>query len=801
MAEHRLLCWERFIAFGAVAVGAEGDAFFVAFPSAGGALAAARDAQAALARGPIRVRMGLHTGEPLVASGAYVGMDVHRAARIAAAAHGGQIVLSLSTRVLVGEAFPLVDLGEHRFKDLAAPERVFQFGEEEFPPLKSLYRSNLPVPATPFLGRATELAAVTLLLSDPRLQLLTLTGPGGTGKTRLALQAAAEASEAFPDGLFWVSLSPLRDPALVLSEIARALGVEEQPGQAFAGTLHERLHRKQTLLLLDNIEQLLPAAARTIAGLREAEGLVLLLTSRERLRVAGERAWPVPPLSERDGVELFLARATETGGDLDGSAAVSELCRRLDDLPLALELAAARTAVFSPEQLVMRLGQRLDLLKGGSDADARQHTLRATIDWSYDLLSQAEQHLFRRLSAFPGGCRYDTAEQACGADPDTLQSLLDKSLLRRRDDASGEPRYWMLETIREYALERLERSDETEALKQRHATFFSALAEQAYQHRFDDEAQWGQRLAIDHENLRAACDWLAVADPERALGLVGALGWFWVTHGHLAEGRQRMADALARSAATGASRARALTAAGALTARCGDVDSGRALFTDAIGLWRDLGDRGELAAALDGLGWLLVYEAGDAPGALSVFEQSVELRREQGDRPGETRALVGVCQALVAVGDVERAESLSRGLLEAAGGDPRTTHFGYTFLGDCALIRGDMGEAESRYRKALRAALPLGDVIETSASVQGVAMALAGGGDAHRALRLLASVEALFESLGLWTSTPFWDELIDKHTSAARQALGADADAIWAEGRAMRLDDAVGLALAPRDRQ
>lgn len=355
----------------------------------------------------------------------------------------------------------------------------------------------------------------------------------------------------------------------------------------------------------------------------------------------------------------------------------------------------------------------------------------------------------------------------------------------------------MLATIREYALERLAASAAAEELRQRHAQFFSVLAEQAYERRFEAESECSAQLRVDHDDLRAALDWLIVNDADRALELAGALGWFWLSHGLLAEGRGRLRGALAKSAKRGRSRARALTAAGSLAARHGDVPEGRAQLDEAIGLWGDLGDRDELASALDALGWLLVYDAADDSGSLDAFEESLELRRELADRPGEVRALLGVCQVLVALGDVERAESLSRDLLEMADDDPRAEHFAFHFLADCALIRGDAEEAGKRYRESLQAVLPLGDVIETSAEVQGLAMAAAASGDPHRALRLAASVEALLESLGMSISIAFWDALLERHIGGARDSLAADADAVWSEGRAMPFDDAVELALTP----
>ena len=410
-----------------VEVDTQGDAFFFAFPTAPGALSAAETLTEELASGPIRVRVGLHTGTPLLTEEGYVGGDVHRAARIAAVGHGGQVLVSSSTAQLV--ELELTDLGEHRLKDLSAPERIYQLGDGEFPALKSLYRTNLPVPATPFLGREEELAEVLSLLSSEDTRLLTLTGPGGTGKTRLALQAAAEASEAFPDGVWWVPLAPLRDPALVLETAAQVVGSKNG--------LAEHISDKSMLCLFDNFEQVVDAGAELAGLLASCPNLEVLVTSRERLRVRGEQTYPVPPLAESDGVALFSARARAVDPAFTSDEAVEELCLRLDELPLALELAAARTALFSPGQLLERLSERLDLLKGERDADPRQQTLRATIEWSYDLLSEDEQALFARLSVFAGGCTYEAAEQVAGADPDTLQSLLDKSLLRKRESEAS----------------------------------------------------------------------------------------------------------------------------------------------------------------------------------------------------------------------------------------------------------------------------------------------------------------------------------------------------------------------------
>jgi predicted ATPase len=467
--------------------------------------------------------MGLHTGTPLLTEEGYVGFDVHRAARIAAVGHGRQVLVSTATAALV-ESGELRDLGEHRLKDLAAPERIFQLGDEVFPALKSLYRTNLPIPATPFLGREQELAAVTGLL--PETRLLTLTGPGGTGKTRLALQAVADAAERYPDGVFWVPLAPLRDAGLVLDAAARALEAR--------GNLNEQIGDKSLLLLFDNFEHVIEAATALGELLADCPRLQLVVTSRELLRLPGEQAYPVPPLEPADGAELFMARARAVRPDFARSSAVHDLCERLDNLPLALELAAARVLVLSPAQLLERLARRLDLLKGGRGVDPRQQTLRATIEWSYELLAGEEQELFARLAVFDGSWSLDAADYVCAADLDTLQSLCGKSLVRPR----GEDRFWMLETIREYAAELLEESKEGDELRRRRAEYFLDLAASVEPELLGShQGEWLERLEHDLPNLRAVLEW-ARAGGDRKLGLrlASDLWAWWFKRGHLREG-------------------------------------------------------------------------------------------------------------------------------------------------------------------------------------------------------------------------------------------------------------------------
>ncbi|HMJ00495.1 MAG TPA: adenylate/guanylate cyclase domain-containing protein [Gaiellaceae bacterium] len=783
LAEHRRILRAAFTKRGGVEVDTQGDAFFYAFTRAGDAVEAASVGQDSLAEGPLRVRIGVHTGEPLVTAEGYVGIDVHRAARIAAAAHGGQVVISQTTRDLIDDS-GLRDLGVHRLKDLTAPERLYQLGDDEFPPLRTLDATNLPVTASPLLGREQELAELVALLSDGT-RLVTVTGPGGTGKTRLALQVAAELVGTFSGGVFWAPLAGLADPELVVPEIARTLPARDD--------LVGYLRGKQLLLLLDNFEHLLAAAPELAALLAAADGLRVIVTSRAPLRISGEREYPLEPLPPEDAVTLFLERARGVGKDFAPSPTIESICLRLDGLPLAIELAAARTKLLSPDALLERLDRALSLLTGGArDAPERQRTLRATIEWSHDLLDEESKRLFARLSVFLGSFPLAVAEEVCDADLDAVSALVDLSLLK----PIAEDRFLMLETIREYAAERLEASGEADEFRRRHTDAFRSLAAECYARRVDAEAECSERLESDHDDLRAALEWLAAHDPDAELELAGALGWFWFSHSHLPEGRRRLTEALARSPVGGSVRAAALTAVGGIAGWQGDADRGPGWVGEGIALWRELGDVAELAYALETLGWVFFVLGDNLPG-LAAFEESLELRRTSGDVLGEMRALAGVCQMLVAEGEVDRAEPLSRELLELARdrGDPRAEHWGHHFLGDCALIRGDCDDSEDLYRASLRAALPLADILETSFEVQGVGMSAAGRGDWARGLRLVAAGYAMWESIGATLEVPFWNALLDRYAGVAREGLGLEAEAVWAEGHALPFDEAVTLAL------
>src|SRR6266540_307419 len=524
LAEHQRLMREAFAAHGGVEVDTQGDAFFVAFPEADGALAAAAQAQTALGGGPIRVRMGIHSGEPLLTEEGYVGIDVHRGARVMSAGHGWQVLVSEATYLLLDGDSKLIELGRHRLKDLTEPQPLYQLGDDEFPPLKTLYQTHLPVQPTPLVGREEELAEVLAMISEARL--VTLTGAGGSGKTRLALQAAAELVDDYPQGVWWVSLAALRDPELVESTIAQVVGAK--------GGLGEHLRSQKTLLLLDNFEHLLSAVPRIAALLSEVPELRVLATSRERLAVAAEHEYQVPTLVPAEAVALFTARARQLKPGFEPDERVSDICRRLDGLPLAIELAAARVKVLRSEQILERLGQSLELLTaGGRDAPERQRTLRATIEWSYELLSEDERELFANLAVFAGSFDPEAAEAVCEAELDTLASLLEKSLLRQTEDG----RFFMLETIHEFALERLQDGVEAEQLRRRHAEHFLELAEREEPHLLGtDEVEALRTLRDDLANLRAALETaIAAEDAETALRLAGALHPFWYLGWHFVE--------------------------------------------------------------------------------------------------------------------------------------------------------------------------------------------------------------------------------------------------------------------------
>ncbi|HEU0303787.1 MAG TPA: adenylate/guanylate cyclase domain-containing protein, partial [Gaiellaceae bacterium] len=699
---HRWVIRDACAAYGGVEVDTQGDAFFFAFPTAPGALSAAELMTEAFVSGPIQVRIGLHTGTPHLGEEGYVGGDVHRAARIAAAGHGGQVLVSASTAPLVERE--LRDLGEHRFKDLSAPERVYQLGEGDFPLLKSLYRTNLPVPATLFLGRERELTEVVGMLENARL--LTLTGPGGTGKTRLALQAAGAVADAFPDGVYWVPLAPLRDPRLVLESASQAVGA--------ADSLVEHLGDMRLLLLFDNFEQLIDAAADLGSVVAACPNVTLVVTSRELLRVQGEMEYAVPPLAQSEAVALFCQRA-----QIERSREITELCARLDNLPLAVELAASRARAFSPTQILERFSHTLDLFKGSRDADPRQQTLRATIQWSYELLTEQEQELFARLSVFAGGCTLEAAEEVCYADLDTLQSLVEKSLVRVTHE-----RYWMLEMIREFAGERLAETGEQDGLRQRHAEHFVLLAEEAEPElRRGDARLWLDRLDAEHNNMRAALAWGAAHDSDGLdLRLSGALARFWWDRSHIDEGRRWLQAALAREGGPPEARARAFRGLGYLAWVRGDREELRTSNEEALALYRNIGDLLGTAMVSTNLG-IFWREEGDPRRARPLLEEGATLHRELGEMSYLAHSLAQLGLVSLDEGDTEQAiELCSEGL--ALARSQKNEHITAIILEDLGFValRGSLSsDAGAYFAEGLEIFARLDDKTSIASCLRGVA--------------------------------------------------------------------------------
>ena len=778
LAEHRRVVREACERHEGVEVDTQGDAFFVAFRTAPGGLQAAREAQEALS---IPVRMGIHTGTPLVTDEGYVGADVHKAARIAAAGHGGQVLISSATAALAGSV-GLRDLGEHRLRDLSAPERIFQLGEGEFPRLKTLHQTNLPVPMTPFLGRERELAEIAALVRRAELRVLTLCGPGGTGKTRLALQAAGEATDRYPDGVFWVPLAALRDAPLVLEQVAQAVGSRNG--------LAEHVGDKRLLLLLDNFEQVVEAAPKLGELLQVCPNLKLIITSRELLRIVGEVEYAVPPLAESEAVELFCTRA-----QVEPDETIAELCRRLDNLPLALELAAARTSVLSPAQILERLAHRLDLLKGGRNAEPRQQTLRATIEWSHDLLDDDEQRLFARLAVFRGGCTLEAAEQVAEANLDTLESLVDKSLVRH----TGE-RLWMLETIHQYARERLSESGDEPELRRRHALFFLRLVEET--DRQAEEGNVPQSLALaliaaEHDNVRAVLEWARdLREDEVLLGLTAPLSDYWVTRGFYGELQAWAPLALERASSPRRARARLFThvAFGAL--KRGDFGRAEDLITE-WGLEAErTGDRSDLLAPMN-TSAILAAEQGDFDRARAEWLRVMAVAGEIGDREREASTAVNLAAIACKSGDpragfeyaTEAAQLFCN--LGAEGG----TASALLNRGWSALDLGNGSAAEVSFRESLVIARRLGAVPRIASGASGLGVTLVLGGQEKCGAQLLGAAGALYKTLESGPADAVEEELQERAVAAAKTALGEEAFAeAWAGGEAMTPDDIVQLA-------
>jgi predicted ATPase/class 3 adenylate cyclase len=886
LTECRTLLRSAFHTYRGYEVDTQGDAIFAAFARASDALLAAVAAQRELATHSwpdavaVRVRMGLHTGEPSRLAEGYVGLDIHYAARIMSAAHGGQVLLSRTTRDLVEHDLPegvsLRDLGEHRLKDLEQPIPLYQLViaglPADFAPLKTLdsRSDSLPVQPTQLIGREQEVATIGQLLRREEVRLVTLTGPGGTGKTRLGIQVASELRDVFVEGVFFISLAPINDPMLVMPTIAQALGIRDRAEQPLSARLAEVLYQRRVLLLLDNFEQVVGAASQVADLLTSCPSLKVLITSREVLHVRAEHEFAVPPLELPDpahipelaalarapSVALFLQRAQAVKPEFQlttsNAGAVAEICVRLDGLPLAIELAAARMKLLSPQALLARLGRRLAMLTGGArDVPTRQQTLRNTIEWSYQLLNTWEQRLFRRLSIFAGGCTLQAAEAVCTAPDegvgrvlDGVASLVDKSLLQQMEqtgEASEEPRLLMLETIREYGLEALTASGEGAVARQAHADHFLLLAEEAVP-ALDGPllTSWLDRLEQEHDNLRAALHWfLEAGQAVMALRLCSALERFWVVRGYRNEGLTFLERALGGSAGVAPSvRAKALLAAARLSFMQSDYDRGKALAQESLALFRELGDKRGIALSLNRLGiaawrqadfptarvlmeedlalykelgnpdriaWslfalgLLNIKQGEYIRASALFEEGLALFRGLDNKRGIAASLTQMAAALfVSQGDQMMVYPLlAQGLLlDREVGDKEGMAVSSLLLGSVALKQGDVATARTRVEEGLLLYREMG-------YREGIAEALSLLGKVEAARGDLAFARTLYEESLTMARELGQRELIATGLEGLARAIAAQGDPAQAArlwGMAEALREAIGAPLHPVER-
>jgi predicted ATPase/class 3 adenylate cyclase len=797
LAESQALLRALWVAHGGGEVDTAGDGFFVAFSSAPQAVAAAAEAIRALAEyswpegGVIRVRIGLHTGSPQLVGDHYVGLDVHRAARIAAAGHGGQVLLSEATRGLVEQDLPagvsLRDLGPQRLKDLQHAERVSQLIlpglPSEFPALKTLDRHshNLPIEPTALLGREEALAAVCARLRRDDARLVTLTGPGGVGKTRLALEAAAELVDDFADGVWLVRLSRLSDPGLVIATIAQTLGLKEVGGQPISETVREYLRARAVLLVLDNFEHLIQAASAVADLLRDCPGLKALVTSRVPLRLRGEKALALAPLtlaplaSDRElltadqlaqyaAVALFIQRAQDASADFTvtsaNAPAIAEICARLDGLPLAIELAATRVKLLGPEALLARLSGQLKLLSAGArDLEARQQTMRATIAWSEQLLTAAERALFRRLAVFAGGATLEAIEAVCltpdGGEPlavdalDGLGALVDQSLVQQREEA-GAPRFSMLHVIREYALERLEASGEEKSIRRAHLAYFVTLSErfagEVHSPHADDLMA---QLEREIDNLRGALWWSLATDVDHAARLDDALSDFWTVHGHWIEGRQWNARILATGEQLSPSlRAALLGKDGYLARLQGDLVLARARLTESLAIARGVGDQGIAGAALEQFAYIALAE-GQFERAERLFAEYLGSQQATNDRGAELRVLRGQAGLAVMRGDAAQHRRLLKQAFKLARelGDTHEIAGCAHEFGVLAMIDGEYDVAERQLREAYADQTRLHDINCSAATLDDLARLALERGEIGAALEQSERSVAMHEAI------------------------------------------------------
>lgn len=840
LATHTHLLREAVEQRGGVVVNTDGDALFVVFDSADEAVAAVVAGQRALASAPwpedvqIRVRMGLHTGEGRLGGEDYVGLDVNRTARIANAGHGGQSLLSDATAALIASSLPagvgLRDLGLHHLKDLPAPERLWQLQidglKAEFPPLRTAGHgaAHLPAEVNSFVGRA-EVEAVLRLTDSARL--VTLTGPGGTGKTRLSRKVASEVAYRFDDGVYFVALDAVIDADLVASEIAATLSLAGGTNAPLERVL-DYLRERNVLLVLDNMEQVIEAAADVARILKECARVSIVATSRIPLRIYGEREFAVPALAtptpgerldpERaarfEAVRLFVDRAVDAQPDFrldaDNATVVGDIVARLDGLPLAIELAAARLRTLPLEALRTRLDSRLDALTGGArDVPKRQRTLRAAIDWSHELLDEPDRRLFARFSVMAGGAVLDQIEPTCGSTDeigrelfDGLEGLSEHSLLYVDTQSSADPRFAMLATIREYAHERLEASAEAELIRARHARAYLALAEAAAPHLLGpDGARWNDRLEVEHDNLRSALDWVVERD-EAALGMrmVAALWRFWQVRGHLYEGDERVHAVLALPSAEerpAELRARAELAAGGIAWWRSDFEATHRHYAAALELARTTDDKPLLAEALYNAAFVLDPTETDTLQRYllgrPLFEESLALYRELGDTGGVASCLWGLAFAAAAERDLDAALDLGSQSLELSRelDDPFRIGWAAHFVGLCSMVTGRPAAAAEMLGESLDIWTRAGDKSGMVLLVAAIATLAGTRGRAERQWRLLGAVDRLrvetgtdlvnqdIEILG-------WRPVSDPETDQQRAWFGS--------GGVLSMDDALALA-------
>lgn len=833
ISDHNRILREAFARHGGSEMGTEGDSFFVVFPNSAGAVQAAIEAQRKLASfdfpggAAVRVRMGIHTGDGRVVGGDYRGIDVHRAARVAGVASGGQILVSAATRALAqgsgDESFTFTDLGEHRLKDLEKPVHLYQVAAEGLEQTVVAPRSvgghpnNLPCPASSFIGRELELRDLTKRVRDNRL--VTLTGTGGTGKSRLAVRLGSDMLERFDDGVYVVFLAAVTDPKLVASAIAQALGVQRQGVTSMEETVLRHLSGKQMLLILDNFEHLLDAAGFVADLLTSTRHLKILVTSRAALRISAEQEYPVPPLSLpsriglpdpvemglSEAVNLFLQRARAVRPEFEltpaNSFAVREICLKLDGLPLALELAAARIRTLEPTDLARRLHRSLDILTGGArDLPARQRTLRNTVAWSYDLLDARQRRLLAQLGVFAGGFSLEAAEAVCCDDAlDLLEGLAEHSLVKATTTNEG-TRYLLLQPVREYALDKLEETGDASETRHRHAQFFLGMLQKAERNmQGPAQVEWLDRMEAENDNLRGALAW---ALEDGRTDLAARIGWgmwmFWWLHGYHQEGRRSMEALLAQNP-EGTGRTMALAAAGNMALVAGDHRAAQAWFRECIALSRRIDDRVRLAVSLHSLG-LSSLNSMDLQVAVECLQEALPFFTAIGNDMMISGIYTHLGTAALLAGEVDRAKAeTERGLAVARGsGDPVSTYFALYNLAQVALAHRDFEAAAPLLLEGLALVRNVGNQARITYFLESLAMVEGQGAGLERAARLLGASAALRDAGEVATFnylTPSRD-LYRETVAEVRRRMGEGwYDQTVAEGRQLTLRQAVEFAL------